>query len=288
MSLAACNAGQTVTIGAESPPPYHFETPRLVTELVASDRTDNPTLTGDLLEIFFTSDRGGNGDLWFARRSNPSAAFGGPMTIAELNSDMFETSAAISSDGLTLWFGSDRAGGVGGIDVWVSTRANRNAPWSAPGNVVALNSTADDIPRPPGLRETVMPMASAREIITGYQTYFATRVGRGAPFGTPVEVPQLTFVDRSTVDAFLSDDGLTIFYSSAGVPVDGGMPTTSDLYVAFRRSVGDSFSITQPLGDLNTAGDERDPWLTPDGKVLYFTSDRDGVLAIYTAVVKPR
>src|SRR5205814_104093 len=35
-------------------------------------------------------------------------------------------------------------------------------------------------------------------------------------------------------------------------------------------------------------GDERDPWLTPDGKTLYFTSDRDGSLSIYTASVQPR
>ena len=46
--------------------------------------------------------------------------------------------------------------------------------------------------------------------------------------------------------------------------------------------------MSQPLDDLNTAGDERDPWLTPDGKTLYFTSDRDGALNIYTALVKPR
>jgi Tol biopolymer transport system component len=63
---------------------------------------------------------------------------------------------------------------------------------------------------------------------------------------------------------------------------------TADLYVAWRQSVNDAFSVTQPLGDLNTPGDERDPWLTPDGKTLYFTSDRDGTLNIYTAVVKPR
>jgi Tol biopolymer transport system component len=48
------------------------------------------------------------------------------------------------------------------------------------------------------------------------------------------------------------------------------------------------FNVTQTLEDLNTGGDERDPWLTPDGKTLYFTSDRDGVLTIYTAAVKPR
>lgn len=290
LPLAACSAGQVVTIGFQAPQPYHFDTPRVVSELSAlADRTDNPTLTGDLLEIYFTSDRGGTGDLWFATRASAASAFAAPQPIDNLNTGGFETSAAIASDGLTLWFGSDRPGGVGSIDVWASTRARRTSAWTAPVNVVALNSAADDIPRPPGLRATVMPMASTRAAVNLYQTYFASRAGRGAPFGPPVAVPRLAFADRSTVDAFLSDDGLTMFYSSAGVvTVDGGLGSTSDLFVAFRRSTGEAFENTQPLDDLNTAADERDPWLTPDGKTLYFTSDRDGPLVIYTAAVRPR
>ena len=129
-----------------------------------------------------------------------------------------------------------------------------------------------------------------------YQTFFATRASAGAQFGTPVLVAELAAAhpDSSTVDAFLTDDGLTIFYSSApavapadAATPDGGMPT-ADLYVAFRRSVNEPFVQAQPLDDLNTPGDERDPFLTPDGRTLYFTSDRDGALNIYTASVKPR
>jgi hypothetical protein len=289
LTVAACSGGQVVTIGFNAPQPYRFDTPRVVSELAApADRTDNPTLTGDVLEIFFTSDRGGTGDLWFAKRANAASPFGAPEPIDALNTGGFETSAAISSDGLTLWFGSDRPGGVGLIDIWASTRASRTSAWMAPVNVLALNSAADDIPRPPGLRGTVMPMASTRAVTNLYRTYFASRAGRGAPFGEPGAI-SLQFPDRSTVDAFLSDDGLTMFYSSAGVPTsDGGAGSTSDLFVAFRRSTGDPFENSQRLDDLDTSADERDPWLTPDGKTLYFTSDRDGPLVIYTAAVRPR
>jgi Tol biopolymer transport system component len=58
--------------------------------------------------------------------------------------------------------------------------------------------------------------------------------------------------------------------------------------VAWRRSTNEAFSVTQPLSDLNTPADERDPWLSPDGTTLYFTSDRGGILNIYTARVQPR
>jgi len=79
-------------------------------------------------------------------------------------------------------------------------------------------------------------------------------------------------------DAFLSDDGLTMFYAAA----QGS--NKPDIFVAWRASTADRFSLPTLLADLNTAADERDPWLSPDGTVFYFTSDREnGVLQIYEA-----
>jgi WD40 repeat protein len=292
---AACT-GQTLALGAGAPRPYHFEAPQLVPELATDVRSDNPTLTADLLEIYFTSERAGNGDVWFARRADTRQPFGAPVPINEVNTPLFETSSAISADGLTLWYGSDRAGGVGTTDIWSSSRPNRSAPWSTPGNALALNTIAEDIPRPPGQHGLVMPLSSKQAASAVYQTFLAVRSGTGAPFGKPVLVSELAYPDRSTVDGFLTDDGLTLFFSSAplqfpadaGPIVDGGVVPTADLFVAWRRSTNEPFSVTQPLDDLNTGGDERDPWLTADGKTLYFTSDRNGALSIYTAAVKPR
>jgi hypothetical protein len=293
---AGCNAGRVVQLGAMYPPPYHFGTPQLVTELASTQQTGNPTLTADLLEIYFTVDvPGDSGDVWFSTRSAADLPFAAPAPVAGVNTPSFETSSAISSDGLTLWFGSDRPGGVGDVDVWVSTRPRRSDPWSTPLNVVALNSAVDDIPRPPGQHNLVMPMASQRNADDVYQTYLAARPAVGAPFGAPALISELAFPNRSTVDGSLTDDGLTLFFSSTpvspvadgGAPIDAAVPT-GDLYVAWRRSTDELFAMTQPLGDLNTPADERDPWLSPDGKLLYFTSDRGGVLSIYVASVDPR
>jgi hypothetical protein len=296
VGAAGCNAGRVVQLGAQVPPPYHFGPPELVSELASTEQTGNPTLTADLLEIYFTVDvPGDSGDVWFSTRSAADLPFAAPGPVAGVNTPSFETSSAISADGLTLWFGSDRPGGVGAVDVWVSTRPRRTDPWSTPLNVVALNSAVDDIPRPPGQHNLVMPLASQRNANDVYQTYLAARSAVGAPFGAPALISELAFPDRSTVDGSLTDDGLTLFFSSTPVSrvPDGGVPTdaavpTGDLYVAWRRSTNEPFSETQPLGDLNTPADERDPWLSPDGKLLYFTSDRGGVLSIYVASVDPR
>ena len=148
-----------------------------------------------------------------------------------------------------------------------------------------------------------MPLSSKAGRRPIYRTFLATRPSTGALFRMPVLVSELVYPDRSTVDGFLTDDGLTMFFSSspfqfppdAGrAPVMPGRPSTEGrrrrricTSPGGRRSTPRSRS-TQPLDDLNTGGDERDPWLTPDGKTLYFTSDRDGALTIYTAAVKPR
>ncbi len=281
--FSGCGVGKLVTLGEVSPPVPRFDPPRLVAGIDSPDKNDNPTLTGDLLEIAFTSDRDGlNSDIWTAQRTSASSAFGVPQRVGAVNDPIaFESSSAISLDGLTLWFGSDRGSLTGDIDVWVSTRGARGTSWSAPVSVPALNSAARDIPRPTGLGGLVMPLSTTRDNGDVYRTWFCSRAGINAGFGTPTPVVELNFPGRSTVDGFLTDDGLSLFYSS------GDALGPSDLYIARRQTTSGPFTLFQALGDLNTAADDRDPWLSPDGTRFFFASDRSGTLQIYEAAVRP-
>jgi WD40 repeat protein len=280
-ALGAGCAGSTVNLGQATPHPYHFSDVHLVSEL-GTQASDNPTLTSDLLEIFFTSNRdNASTDIWTARRASPADLFGAVTLVSEASSpSSFETSSAISSDGLTLWFGSDRLGGLGGLDIWVTQRSSRDAAWSVPVDLTGLNSPAFDLPRPPGLHGLVMPLSSERSSAV-YWTYFSARATEADAFGALTPIPELSFTDQSTVDAFLTDDGLTLFYSSS--PPEGA----GDLFVAWRRTTSDPFTLSVPLDDLNTPTHaERDPWLSPDGQTFFFTSDRGGLLQIYQASAK--
>lgn len=277
--VSACG-GDHVVLGEQNP--YRFGVPMLVSELAGG--SENPTLTSDSLELYFTSsrpDRTGDigGNVWVARRPNPQASFDPPVDVAEVNTPDFETSAAISADGLTLWVGSDRPGGTGLLDIWRSTRASRAATWSAPTNVPELSSPSRDVPRPLGDHGRTMPLGSQRDTPDRYQTFLADRDSASTPFSTPRPIPELTAPDTSTVDGFLTDDGLFLLFSSAV----GDKP--ADLFVASRASDSEPFSRSAPLRELNTEAEERDPCLSADGSTFYFVSNRDGPLNIYRSAV---
>jgi Tol biopolymer transport system component len=281
LAVAACGGGDdTLVLGARAPRPYRFGAPSVVRELSIEGKADNPSLTADLLEIYFTaaaSATSQSADIWSATRSDARDAFGEPQRVDAVNSSGVETSPVVSADGLTLWFASDRPGGHGDLDIWVCSRSARGDAWSEPANVGPLNSAGKEIPRPPGQRQRVMPLASDRDDPGYYRIYFSARAAIDAAFERPEDVAELVFADQSTVDGFLTDDGLSLFY------VTGPEFGPADLYVASRRSVGDPFEHAVALDALNTARDERDPWLSADGSLFYFSSDRSGRYEIYVA-----
>jgi hypothetical protein len=278
----ACGADATLRLGQGDPVPIfgnedfgrEERRPRFIN---SEDDDDNPTLTEDLLNIFFTSDRDdddddddglGSGDVYWATRNTRADPFGKAVVVAEVSTEDEETSAAISPDGLTLWVGSDRDGGVGDTDIWQSTRPTKDAKWSTPINLTALNSEQDDIPRPVGQGGLVMPMASRRGPGDDYQTYLATRPSLNADFGAPEPLSYLWVEGGSMVDAFLTDDGLFLFFNWEFEEGKG------DLYMAWRLSTDDLFRDAVPLTAVNSDADERDPWLSVDGTRFFFSSNR--------------
>lgn len=260
--------------------PLRFGNVTLVAELSSRDKDDNPTLTGDLLQICFTSTRANStdrADVWCAERAARTERFDEPFEITAVNSDAFETSPALSLDGLDLWFSSDREGGAGEADIYVASRATRTDPWAAPTVVPELNSEFDDIPRPPAMGDTVMPLGSRRTDDT-YFTYLATRPSANEAFGTPVLIEELTGPGLIIVDSQLSEDGLLLLFTTVA---EDDAP--ADLYAATRPSLNAPFGAPVLLDGANSPDDDRDPWLSPDGTMLYFSSDRSGDVEIYSA-----
>jgi hypothetical protein len=72
--------------------------------------------------------------------------WGTPVNLGPaVNSAANDNRPAISKDGLSLYFSSDRPGGSGGLDLWVSQRASAEGPWGTPVNLGgALNSSGEE------------------------------------------------------------------------------------------------------------------------------------------------
>jgi OOP family OmpA-OmpF porin len=66
---------------------------------------------------------------------------------SDINTGSSETTPFLASDNNTLYFASDRKGGVGGLDIWVSKRKGRGwNSWSKPVNLGdKINSDLDDM-----------------------------------------------------------------------------------------------------------------------------------------------
>ena len=58
-----------------------------------------------------------------------------PESLDSLNSPDDDSGASLSADGLTLFFQSERLGGFGGVDLYMTTRTTRDADWSPPLNL---------------------------------------------------------------------------------------------------------------------------------------------------------
>ena len=99
----------------------------LVTELSSVANENDPSIRHDGLEIFFHSNRVGSTgtalDLWVATRESTLDPWSTPVNLGNtINTVFLEQNAYLSSDNRTLLFSSDRPGGSGGLDLYMSTR----------------------------------------------------------------------------------------------------------------------------------------------------------------------
>jgi hypothetical protein len=73
-------------------------------------------------------------------RANATAAWGIPEEVIELAGGTYEQSPWVTPDQLTIVFDSDRAGCVGGGDLWLASRASAGDPFGAPICLREINS----------------------------------------------------------------------------------------------------------------------------------------------------
>ncbi|HVH11027.1 MAG TPA: hypothetical protein VM736_14620, partial [Gemmatimonadales bacterium] len=103
-----------------------------VQELNTPFADDRVAIRRDGLEIFVSTNRpGGVGsqDIWVATRATTLDPWSTPVPLGPVvNSPSFDGGPALSFDGTELYFHSDRPGGFGGYDLYVTRRARLGGP----------------------------------------------------------------------------------------------------------------------------------------------------------------
>lgn len=256
--------GPSVDATPDAPPDAYVPGPWGAPSLLFNGGADDdPTLTGDMLELYFNR----NADIYVATRSATDQPWSTPTVVNELSTQFNETTPEITYDGLTIYLASTRPGGDGADDIYVATRATRGDTWSTPVQVPELSTSAEDGGAAPtsDLLDLVM---FTNPTTVNADIYHARRATPTAPWGAPAAMAGI----NSGVNDFspmLTDDKLTLYFDSFRAGTD-------DLYVATRPNLTVSFSSPSPISELNTIGAESDCWISPDGRHLVFT--RDGSL----------
>jgi Tol biopolymer transport system component len=108
-----------------------FDEPRLVAELSSEYHDEKPAVRFDGREIYISSDRpGGYGltDVWLSHRAVDGRTWLPPVNAGPvINSAASDRAPSLAGDGTILVFYSTRPGGVGGADLYLSTRT-RSGP----------------------------------------------------------------------------------------------------------------------------------------------------------------
>ena len=241
-----------------------------------------PTITADGLSLYFMSNRaGGHGglDLWITERVTTEDSWSHPKNVdAPINSASDDGAPTISKDGLSLYFSSNRAGGYGNFDLYVTTRPSRYDAWSTPVNLgPTINTSADQWASSLSANGLELYFCDWHVYMpNGYgygDIWLSTRASISDAWNPPVNLGPIVNSAYPEFGMDISGDGLRLFF---GCNRPGGYGL-EDIWVATRASTSDSWEPPVNLGPpVNSNGHDATPRLTPDGSTMYFGSARGG------------
>ena len=203
-----------------------------------------------------------------------------PETIYSLNTSNDEYAPVPTMDGKKMYFcGKDRFDNYGGEDIYVSLNKGKSYKNTA---VISSLSTKS-------LNEAPLSISADGNTMFLWSSQNkgdiqSTTLQKNGSWSAPVTLPYPVNSDYYEGDAMLSADGNSFIFVSSrpggynlytentdSYHGDDNYPT--DIYLC-KRMYGNSWSEPINLGKkINTPFSERSPYLHPDGKTLYFSSD---------------
>jgi Tol biopolymer transport system component len=179
-----------------------------------SDYDISCALSADGSHLYFASNRpGGYGDfdLYVAGRSGDG--WEAPVNIGPpVNTEFKEVTPFITADGKWLVFSSNRPGGSGGDDLWISE--NVGGVWQEPVNAgPTVNSGADD--RYPSLPASMDRLFFASMRAGGYGGYdIYESAGSGSTWGESTNLGETVNTVYGEVQCYPTPDATVLYFGS--------------------------------------------------------------------------
>jgi hypothetical protein len=216
-----------------------------------------------------------------------SAELAPPGAHVSFNTSALEGCPFIAPDGKTFFMASNRPGGLGGIDIWVSTRAREDEPWGEPANVGApINSAANDFCPTIARDRHTFYFASNRPGGCGGDDLYVTRFRDDGTVDEPENIGcQVNSAGNEAGPFELEEPGVgRVFYFSStraggySVEASGALTGDADVYRSEWR--GGAYGPAVLVPGVNSAFDDGQPNVRRDALEIFFFSTRPGTLGM--------
>jgi hypothetical protein len=190
----------------------------------------------------------------------PLGPWGTPALVASLVHVEDDDDPTATADGLQLFFNSGRDGED---KVWRATRSSMADDWGSPSavDVLGINITNPTV-SPDGL---TIWFETNRDALGYFEIWVATRLSTMVEFDAPARADDLNVGGEGSGEVSgAKDDGLLLLTSRSNTFNERSRSSTLDMWGPEMATMG----LNAP------AEEEQEPFLSADGLVVYFSSDR--------------
>lgn len=240
-----------------------------------------PFVTKDGLSLYFIRQTGVQ-DIWVSHRATTEDSWGDPELLPPTvnGATTAEALPFVTVDGHWLYFVSNRPGGFGRNDIWVSWRPNKRVDsgpggWQAPVNLGSnVNSSGRE--QAPVLFEdelTGVITLYFNSDRSGNDDIYSSSMQPDGSFGPASPVSEL---NTGSVEQHpnVNRNGRELYFASdrPGSLVGSDSLPSLDIWVSTRASTLEAWSEPEPATMLNSPFHDGRPSLSFDGSTIYFYS----------------
>ena len=235
-----------------------------------------PTVSADETKVFFTSGRNGQEDLFVSMRPDRESPWGEPANLGDSVNDSIgdDFSLRLAMNGLALYFASNRVGGFGAGDLYVTIRESLDHAWGRASNLGPVLNTAafEAFPTPSPDGNTLYFNRSTTFDSPDSDIWVTSRSDANSSWAAPQRLVMPVNGPRAEFSPSISADGLSLYFASDR---DGNLGSI-DIWVSTRTRAADAWGLPRNLGtNINAAGAMTlAPFITSNNRALYFMSAR--------------